>query len=73
MDTEHIQKMLDRCPNEESLNTIIHVSWSRAGIGFGEFYIWQDENGLYIEDERMGKEFVRNVINKIIDDAEIKS
>ena len=72
MDIEQIQKMFDRCPDEESLNTIVHVCWSRTGIGVGEFYIWQDENGLYIEDERMGKEFVRNVINKIIDDAEIK-
>lgn len=73
MNPEDLQKLFDKCPDEEFLNDIVHVSWSRAGTGFGEFYIWQDENGFHADAEGMGREFVRTIMNNIIDKTEFKS
>lgn len=50
----------------------IAISWSADDIGFGEITIVKDKDGsIRIQSECMGKEFVKAVLDKLVDMAEI--
>ncbi len=48
------------------------ISWGAAGIGFGEFFFYKGEGDkLLCDNECMSKDFIRAVLNKLVDDLEI--
>lgn len=50
-------------------------AWSAKGIGFGEFRIYFDDHGQLRcsneGNEGMGKEFIKRMLCKMVDDAEL--
>jgi len=50
------------------------IIWSCAGIGFGTLDFCQDNAGvLECDDEYMGRDFVKAVLNKIVDQTKFSS
>ena len=50
----------------------IAISWSTDDIGFGEINIIKDkDDSIRIESEYMGKEFVKAVLDKLVDMSNI--
>jgi hypothetical protein len=50
------------------------VSWGMPGTGFGELTFVLGEDGkLILETECMSKDFVKHILNKLIDDATLES
>ena len=47
----------------------ILINWGCEGVGFGQTCLYTQEGRLKIDDECMGKEFVKKLFNHIIDEA----
>lgn len=47
------------------------IRWGTPGVGFGEFRFWHDNMRVLMTSERMSKDFVKAVLCKMVDDAEI--
>ena len=47
------------------------IRWATPNVGFGQFYFWHDGEKVQIASEHMGKEFIKKVLCKMVDDAEI--
>lgn len=57
-------------PTEEGLEpSSVHLSWSAKGVGFGSFYFFYKDGQLYCENECMGKGFIKEMLNKMVDDC----
>jgi len=74
--TDKIRKWFNDMEDSQNINGngSIYVSWVRKGKGFGEFYlsIDKDSGKLYLDDEIMGKDFVKKVLCALVDEAEIR-
>lgn len=65
-----IQDFFDNCGNGVDLIGSFQLNWSVAGVGFGQFYFYTDEDGrVHIDNECMGKAFIKQVLNMMVDDA----
>lgn len=65
-----LQQMFDRCPDGESPSGTFEVHWSRKGTGVGGFYFYIGEDGkVHCSSECMSPEFVRGVLNDLVDHA----
>ena len=71
MTIEHLQIDKVDCFKSEQTSGLI-ISWS-ANIGFGELTLYKqnNEDNWKADTECMGKDFVRMVLNKWIDEMEI--
>lgn len=50
------------------------LAWGAEGIGFGEFYVRFRKNGsIEIDDEFMGKDFIKAALCALVDAARLKS
>lgn len=45
------------------------VGWSRKGVGFGQFHFYEKDGQLHIENECMGKEFIKSILTTMVDNA----
>lgn len=45
------------------------ISWARRGVGFGVFSFYQKGKKLYIANECMKKEFIKEVLNALVDNS----
>lgn len=58
--------------NKNGNNGGMSISWSTVSAGFGELIIYlTKENELRIESEGMSKDFCKQVLTKLIDNAEV--
>jgi len=56
-----------RFPN----NTVINIDWS-ANVGFGQLGIIINKNGkVFLDTEFMGRDFAKQILNKIVDNADV--
>ena len=50
------------------------IRWSKNGVGFGEFVFEVDDAGNVVcHNETMSKEFIKEVLNKMVDDCSLLS
>jgi hypothetical protein len=42
------------------------IKWSKKGVGFGELCFWQDGDKIYCDNEGMSKEFICEILLKIL-------
>lgn len=69
-----ITNFLDGCKNKVSLHDKFSIDWSVASVGFGQLYFYTDENGtIHCESETMGKEFIKMVLCRMVDDCVVDS
>jgi len=47
----------------------ITIKWGKEGIGFGQFVFTQKGENLHIDNEYMGKKFIKEMMNEAIDNA----
>jgi hypothetical protein len=53
-------------------NTVVNINWDSTE-GFGQLGIIINESGkVFIDTEYMGREFAKQVLNKLVDDAEVE-
>ena len=71
--TEGVKRFLDDCPEGEGLEPgeKLSVRWSRPGVGFGGFYIFEEDGKVMIESESMSKKFIKEVLCSMVDKAEV--
>ena len=48
----------------------IRISWHDYS-GFGEVLIYKDAEEIKIQSETMGKDFVKELLNQMVDEAEL--
>jgi len=49
----------------------IHLQFGVKGFGFGELYFYTKEDKLYCDNELMGKETIKKILNIMVDKAEL--
>lgn len=49
----------------------ICVQWSKPGVGFGNIVFYFKDGVLRCDNECMGKEFIKDRLCKMVDDAEL--
>lgn len=77
--TEKLKPYAERKPENVVLSTRVtpfeggfEVKWSVRNVGFGEFVFGIGEDGtVKIHNECMGPEFIKHVMNHVIDNAEL--
>lgn len=47
------------------------ISWSVKNIGWGVFYFYNKDGKLHCSNETMSKEFIKEILCKMIDDCEL--
>lgn len=47
----------------------VHVQWTAKGIGFGEFYFYENDGKLYCDNEAMSKDFIKRMLCQMVDDC----
>jgi len=70
---EGIQKFFDECQDDISPDQeVVGFSWSKKGIGFGEFvFITDPDTGeIRCDSEAMSKDFVKEMLCKLVDKSE---
>jgi len=52
---------------------LIKIGWIDERLGYGELEIniYDKDESVTLRSEYMGKEFVKQILNKIVDDAEL--
>lgn len=45
------------------------IEWSCEGIGYGQLTFLQNEKGILMDTEAMGEEFVKKVLEKLLEKA----
>ena len=73
MGLDGVQIFLDNCPNFVALDDgeEFTIRWSQPGVGFGGFYIWEEDGATFIESESMSKEFIKKILCQLVDEAQI--
>jgi len=52
----------------------VRIEWACTGVGFGTLDFYQDTDGtLRCDDEYMGRDFAKAVMNKFIDQSKFSS
>lgn len=75
IDVDGIQRFLDSCSDHCVPSEGVTFEWSKPGVGFGlaDFYFSAHEEGgeikLYCDNETMSKEFIKERLCKMVDDA----
>jgi hypothetical protein len=65
-----IQEFLDSCNDTVDIDNSFTLSWSKEGVGFGEFRFYKSEDeAIHINNECMGKNFIKNVLCNMVDIA----
>ena len=71
----HRQKwdmMMNSFDNSTELHNNFTVTWSVTGCGFGQFHFYTKDGKTYCSNENMSKEFVKKVLNTMIDNCELE-
>ncbi len=64
---EMFEKLDDACvPNGGS-----QFQWTAKGVGFGEFYFYEEDGKIKCSNELMGKEFIKRMLCKMVDECEL--
>lgn len=71
-----LQDFFDNCEDACYPKQPVYVGWEAKGRGFGEFYFYtkEDEEGnlkIYCDNELCNKEFIKKMLCKMVDDAEL--
>jgi hypothetical protein len=78
-----ITRFLDNCPDfcvptpdDQQMIPIgcedtICFQWAKPGTGFGGFIFYYKDGKLYCDNECMSKEFLKERLCKMVDDAEL--
>ena len=45
------------------------IKWGKKGVGFGQFVFYREGNRIRIDNEYMSKDFIKEIINELIDSA----
>lgn len=64
---ESFEKFEDSCGPAQPC----YFQWSAKGIGFGELYFYEKDGKIYCDNELMGKEFIKRMLCKMVDDCEL--
>lgn len=54
-------------------NTKAYFNWAMKGVGFGEFVFYEKDGIIHIDNECMGKDFIKKALCKMVDDAILDS
>lgn len=49
--------------------TGICFNWTAKGVGFGQLYFYTKDDQVYCDNEMMGKEFIKKMLCKMVDDC----
>lgn len=74
--SEAAMRVINNTPNYVHMSSVgsgtVCINWGRPGIGFGGIYISTDAEGkTVLETESMGKEFVKEVLCQLVDEATV--
>lgn len=53
------------------LMSSFQINWSVKNIGFGQFYFYNNDDKLHCSNEMMSREFIKEILCKMIDDCEL--
>jgi hypothetical protein len=67
-----ISALIGKCESKETTGSFT-VNWKKEGVGFGQFIFTQKGETLHIDNEYMGKEFIKGIMNEVIDNATLKN
>ena len=79
--SDGIQKFLDSCPDacvpqanpfaegKEPHIPPIAIAWSKPGVGFGEMIFYFEDGKLHCENETMSREFLKERLCAMVDNA----
>lgn len=66
-----IHELFDKL--EDTCGPLVNVEfeWTANSVGFGRFYFYynQTDEKLHISNEMMGKDFIKKMLCKMVDDA----
>jgi hypothetical protein len=74
-DIGRLEEALKKIPEEcffETIKERFYISWSVPGTGFGEFVFYNKKDKMMISNEGMGKDFIKKVMNNLIDKCELE-
>lgn len=54
---------------EIELDKPLHLMWAVNDVGFGQFYFYEKDGKIHCDNECMSKEFIKKVLNDMIDDC----
>jgi hypothetical protein len=52
-------------------NNVMRIEWAVNNIGWGQLDFLMDENGLLILSETMDRDFVKSILNYVIDHSKL--
>lgn len=65
-----IHDFLDSFEDDATLHNSFTLSWSKQGIGFGQYRFYTDEEGrIHIDNEMMGRESIKKMLGIMVDKA----
>lgn len=64
-----LQKLFDQLDNSVDLHNEFSVSWTIKGKGFGQFYFYEKDGVIHISNECTSKEFIKQVLAQMVDQA----
>ncbi len=66
------KRFIDSVPSYVDFeNDSISIRWGKPGVGFGEFYIYKKDDKIRIENECMSKDFIKEILCHLVDEAEL--
>jgi hypothetical protein len=65
------KKLFDSMDNHVDLHSKFGIDWSVTGIGFGQFYFYEEDGGIYCDNESMSKNFIKMVLCQLVDQCEL--
>jgi hypothetical protein len=54
---------------QSQIFSVISISWSEKGRGFGEYRFWQDGDKIYLDSEHDSKNAVKRILCTMVDQA----
>ena len=66
------RNFLNSFDNSAELHNNFTVTWSVTGCGFGQFHFYTKDGKTYCSNENMSKEFVKKVLNAMVDNCELE-
>jgi hypothetical protein len=68
----NIREAFEKIEDSAELVNSFQLNWTAKGCGFGQFYFYTDKDGqLCCSSETMGKEFIKRILNQMVDDCKL--
>ena len=66
-----LQDLFDSCETYCEPDGAGGYSWSKEGVGFGQFYFYKKDGKLMCSNELMSKEFIKEMLCHMVDSCEL--